>query len=185
MAAHITGRWGEIVQWDMKPWSRKPHHGDLPMLSPRAGWRANKSISQIPQRLREISHNAPLFNRNVHTCTFLLQSGTLWDIGLVHCGICGVDLLKFPAGSQVCHRLQQAGVTTIFCCCGQDLVQNWSHSQLTLGSLWDFYHDLQIRWPEWLWLFTNQILGFQISSTPQMCLVLSCRFKGKERFSSK
>ena len=28
-----------------------------------------------------------------HVCTFLLQNGGLWDVGLVHCGICEVNLL--------------------------------------------------------------------------------------------
>ena len=42
----------------------------------------NKPISQIPQCIRQISHNAPSCNRNVHT--FLLQNGTLWYVGLVH-----------------------------------------------------------------------------------------------------
>ena len=30
-----------------------------------------------------------------YMCTFLLQSGALWDIGLEHCGICETDLLTF------------------------------------------------------------------------------------------
>ena len=28
-------------------------------------------------------------------CTFLLQNAALWDMGLVHCGICGTGLLQF------------------------------------------------------------------------------------------
>ena len=44
-------------------------------------------ISQILQCARQMSHNAPLCNRNVHTCTFLLQSGASWDMKLVHCGL--------------------------------------------------------------------------------------------------
>ena len=28
--------------------------------------------------------------------TFLLQNGALWDIGLVHCGVCATDLLEKP-----------------------------------------------------------------------------------------
>ena len=51
----------------------------------------NRSISQIPQCIRQISHNTSVCNRNVHT--FLLQSGALWDIILVHCGICEMVLL--------------------------------------------------------------------------------------------
>ena len=70
-----------------------------------------RPISQIPQCISVISHNAPFCNRNVHTCghfcykmehcgkwdwcvcTFLLQNGGLWDMGLpVHCGICVTGL---------------------------------------------------------------------------------------------
>ena len=32
-------------------------------------------------------------------CTFLLQNGALWDMELVHCGICATDL---PAHEEVC-----------------------------------------------------------------------------------
>ena len=44
-----------------------------------------------------MSHSAPLCNRNVHTCpgqvcTLLLQSGALWDICLMHYGICEMGL---------------------------------------------------------------------------------------------
>ena len=46
----------------------------------------NPSISQIPQCIRQITHNAPVSN------IFLLENGALWDMGLVHCGICAVGL---------------------------------------------------------------------------------------------
>ena len=36
---------------------------------------------------RQITHNAP-FSK-----IFLLQNGALWDMGLVHCGICAMGLL--------------------------------------------------------------------------------------------
>ena len=49
-------------------------------------------ISHIPQGITPISHNASLCNRNVHTCTFLLHNGALWDIGPVPCGICKTGL---------------------------------------------------------------------------------------------
>ena len=53
------------------------------------------SISQIPQCIRQITHNAP-FSK-----IFLLQNGALWYRGLVHCGICTMGLLisqKFVFG---------------------------------------------------------------------------------------
>ena len=52
-----------------------------------------RPITHIPQCIKQISQNASFCNRNVHTCTFLLQNSALWDIGLVHCGICETALL--------------------------------------------------------------------------------------------
>ena len=54
---------------------------------------ANFTVSQIPQCVRQISHNAPFCDRNVHTSThFFYKFGALWDICLIHCGICEVGL---------------------------------------------------------------------------------------------
>ena len=39
-----------------------------------------------------ISHKIPFYKRNVHVCTFLSQNGTLWDICLMHRGICEMGL---------------------------------------------------------------------------------------------
>ena len=47
----------------------------------------NSSISQIPQCIRQITHNASFSN------IFMSQNGALLDIGLVHCGICAMGLL--------------------------------------------------------------------------------------------
>ena len=41
---------------------------------------SNRPISQIPQCIRLISHNAPFCNRNVHTCAHCCNR-------IVHCGI--------------------------------------------------------------------------------------------------
>ena len=43
----------------------------------------NRLISQIPQCIRQTSHNAIFCNRNVHAWKFLLQNEELWDVGLV------------------------------------------------------------------------------------------------------
>ena len=40
-------------------------------------------VAQIPQCTSPSSHNAPLWNRNVHVCTFLLQSGALWEFACI------------------------------------------------------------------------------------------------------
>ena len=37
----------------------------------------NRDISQIPQCIKRISHNAPIFHRNVHICA---HCGVLWDL---------------------------------------------------------------------------------------------------------
>ena len=51
--------------------------------------------------LNHKSHNAPLpyptmnhfVTEYANMCTFLLQNGALWDICLMHCGICTIGLL--------------------------------------------------------------------------------------------
>ena len=68
----------------------------------------------LPFHALPISHNAPFCNKNVYmcahfcykmvhcgiwdtcivVCTFLLQSGALWDICLMHCGIYEISLLE-------------------------------------------------------------------------------------------
>ena len=50
-------------------------------------------VAQSPHCTSLISHNAPLCNRNVHVCTFLLQSGALWEICLMHHGICELSVV--------------------------------------------------------------------------------------------
>ena len=55
----------------------------------------NRPVAQIPQCASPIFHNAPLCNRNVHMCTFLLQNGALWDICLMHCRSCEMGLLVY------------------------------------------------------------------------------------------
>ena len=53
------------------------------------------------------SHNAPFCDRNVHMCALsvLLQNDALWDIYLMHCGICEMGLLRcVSAGTELpCH----------------------------------------------------------------------------------
>ena len=45
-----------------------------------------------------------LYQKYAHTCTFLLQNGTLWDMGLVHRGICEIGLLDVTIKKDICHR---------------------------------------------------------------------------------
>ena len=48
----------------------------------------NCMISRINPTIHQfLYHNAPFCNRNVHTCTFLLQYDVLWDICRMHCVI--------------------------------------------------------------------------------------------------
>ena len=42
-----------------------------------------------------ISNNVPFYNKKVLLCIFLLQNGALWDIRLMHCGICEMTLLGY------------------------------------------------------------------------------------------
>ena len=55
-----------------------------------------RPISQIPQCIRQISHNAPFCNRNVHTCAHFCHK-------MVHCGLwdqCTVGWVHYPVLSQ-------------------------------------------------------------------------------------
>ena len=50
--------------------------------------RSNRSISQIPQFIRHLSHNAPFCNRRAK----FFKNGAMWNICLVHCGRCEMGL---------------------------------------------------------------------------------------------
>ena len=52
--------------------------------------RSNKPILQIPQFIRQLSHNAPFCNRHLHIS--LKKNGATWNICLVHCGRCEMGL---------------------------------------------------------------------------------------------
>ena len=71
--------------------------GRVKQLHPTDTVACNRPISQIPKCICAISHNATFCDRNVHMCAHLLQNGALWDICLVHCGICEIGLLHVPA----------------------------------------------------------------------------------------
>ena len=53
----------------------------------------NRPVAQIPQCTSPISHNAPLCNRNVHTCAHFCYRVVHCGIFLMHCGICEMELL--------------------------------------------------------------------------------------------
>ena len=58
-------------------------------------WPVNRPISQIPECICAISHNATFCNRNVHiSVTKWCIVANLWDICLMHCGICEMGLLE-------------------------------------------------------------------------------------------
>ena len=67
--------------------------------------------SNMPNRPNSQSHyapvpyppkNAPLFNRNVHACTFLLQNVALWDVCLMHCGISVIGVIVVISVCFIC-----------------------------------------------------------------------------------
>ena len=51
-------------------------------------WGTSILVAHIPQCTNTTPHDAPFCNKNVHMCAHLLQNGALWDICLMHCGIC-------------------------------------------------------------------------------------------------
>ena len=80
------------------------------------------TISQIPQCIRQISRNEPICDRNVHTCTFLLQNGALWYMRLVHCRICATGLCVYVLNSlrprdTYMHHQTRALLVQIMACC--------------------------------------------------------------------
>ena len=58
----------------------------------QVSWALNKPMSQIPQCIRQISHNATFVTECAHTCTFLLQNAALGNVGLVRCVIIATGL---------------------------------------------------------------------------------------------
>ena len=60
-----------------------------------------RSISQIPQCIRRISHNAPFCNRNVHAyahfCYKMVHYGTgaLWDLWIISIGSCYIGIRTY------------------------------------------------------------------------------------------
>ena len=55
----------------------------------------NRTISQNPaMHQTNIPQCTTLWQKYAHMCTFLLQCGALWDMRLVHCGICEIGILE-------------------------------------------------------------------------------------------
>ena len=68
------------------------HHCNGQYMAGNIGQREpNRSISQIPWCTSPISHNAPLCNRNVHTCAHFCYKWCIVGY-LVPCEICEMDL---------------------------------------------------------------------------------------------
>ena len=60
-----------------------------------------------PWYIYQTFHTMHHFNRNVHKC--MLQNGALWEIELVHCGICGKVFLKGLSGSELVDAMHRKG----------------------------------------------------------------------------
>ena len=63
-------------------------------------------------------------------CTFLLQNGVLWDVGLVHCGICATGLLEGFWG----HRYRAGAVGMGFICTDIFVIQI---TKYTMHNWWE------------------------------------------------
>ena len=76
---------------------------------------------------------------HAHVCTFLLQNGALWDMGLVHCGICSTTLLeKQLASIDGWHRvkrshlcIQNCDQTLDSCSIWPETIPGLSHARAT------------------------------------------------------
>ena len=69
--SYICNTIGSWWPGDAKPYRQRPWHW---------GTRVLAAISQIPQCIRQIYHNAPFCNRKVHTCAHFCYK-------MVHCGL--------------------------------------------------------------------------------------------------
>ena len=109
--------------------------------------------------IRQISHNAPLCNRNVHTCTFLLQNGALWDMGLMHCGIYATGSItynianhKFTSVFRRPFPATEASLSFTVNGCIQPQVVLWP-------IMWN-PHQRHVMWNELTWLAAVEILTY-------------------------
>ena len=113
----------------------------------------SRPAAQTPQCITPISHNAPFCNRNVHVCTFLLQNGALWDISVMHCGICEMGLIsqKIERNTRawIVHSRNMHQIHALLC-----FVVNWNRNvKLITFSSW------------FSWLAALKVLNMKTSGT--------------------
>ena len=75
------------------------HYAKISMVMwcPTTFWSPCHHYPCTPHKSHEASDKYPtqctiLWQKCAHMCTFLSQNGALWDMGLVHCGICAIIL---------------------------------------------------------------------------------------------
>ena len=83
-------------------------------------------------------------------CTFLLQYGALWDMGLVHCGTCEIGLLKWKevflnslrhADASMC-KWTGSSLDKVMVCC----LFITSHYQNQGGLIVNWIHRNKFKW---------------------------------------
>ena len=70
---------GTVITLSHCHWRNYEEHGGIACMNTQHNL-CNQVVSQIPQCMRQISHNAPFCDRNVHTCAHFCYK-------MVHCGI--------------------------------------------------------------------------------------------------
>ena len=115
-----------------------------------------------------MSHNAPLCSRNVYT--FLLESGALWDICLMHWWICETPLLGYHQAhhwwlqnyyTEVIMSLMASHITsltTVYSIFYSDADQRKHQSSASLAFVWGI-HRGPVNSPH-KWPVTRKMLPF-------------------------
>ena len=84
---------GLVNNWDIGDFRRHHAHYDVAVMhdfchryQKVAIGNVSRPISQIPQRIKQMSHNAPFCNRTVHTCAhfcYKVEHCGIWDCCIV------------------------------------------------------------------------------------------------------
>ena len=80
-----------------------PDLSELTMCGNAKEYNATEPSHQSHNSLDNYHTTHHFVTNNMHTCTFMLQNYALWDMGLVHCGVCATGLLCFSCPSAKKH----------------------------------------------------------------------------------
>ena len=117
---------------------------------------AKRPISQIPQRTYPISH---IYRIGTGLCTFLFQSGTLWDMEDVRCEICDIGL--FAIKIHITHSCDSTAAPALGGATGTATGSRQQSQRASMTSQWARW---RLKSPASL-LFTQLFIQAQIKET--------------------